>query len=209
MQDEQKKVAILGVLGVVILGVGVFQFRSMDAPAPATPAASSTKRAVATVDPQPATPPLPPLSEDRDPFSSPVATNGPEPAKFVGSPLPDASAAQPDKSSKLEPQPPFMAMKGDILPVATGAGASQPPSQASKAPVVPPTPPFAYKLGGVMLGAKSLAVFVDETGGQRLVGVGAAIDPDSKLVSVTNTGAVVNYRGKRLRIALGGDPRAK
>ena len=156
MQDEQKKLLIVGLLFVVMLGVGVFQFQKLSPAPQSAPSTSSSHHVLPTNDAtKVATSPLlnPPALAERDPFAPPVKFAGLAPA-----------GAEPQPIAKLDR--PVEPMKGDVLPAAMSttalvpdpksAGPQSVPAAASQ-PKPPVVPPFSYRLTGVMLGAKPLA----------------------------------------------------
>ncbi len=68
---------------------------------------------------------------------------------------------------------------------------------------------FNWHMSGMIEGARPAVVFSDDQGNQKLVAAGGAIDPDSKLVSVSNGKVVVSHKGKKITLTMGGKPDAK
>jgi len=68
---------------------------------------------------------------------------------------------------------------------------------------------FAYQLSGVVIGDAPAVVLQDDSGKQRLVRQGGAIDGDSRVVSVNRNAVVVRHNGKNITLKLGGSPETK
>jgi hypothetical protein len=156
-----------------------------------------------TIDPQT----LPP----RDPFEIPPTTQD-----MTGAPkTPDQPGPRTfshGSSNADRPMPPNRFKKPDVmqgnLPVLPipDSGHPEGTKTADNSTAKPAEPVFDYHLGGVMFGAHPVAVFADKAGGQRLVSVGGSIDGDAKLVSLSRDEATISFRGRTLRLPLGGDP---
>ncbi len=208
MPDDKKKIAIVGILFLVVIAVGAFQFTTgASAPAPAT------KKLAALAKPDaPVVPPVPNLAvsgnlPERDPFQSVVLEGEDVKATPISSPTPQTHPV---------PEPPRMGGRirtnrlGDVpvLPNPTGPGGISGSGQEVR-PVVPPEVPFTYSLAGILVGTRPAAVFRDAQGGQRLVQQGGALDGDTQVISIDREIVSVRFRGKTLRLTIGGNPSAK
>ncbi|MGV3618030.1 MAG: type II secretion system protein N [Fimbriimonas sp.] len=229
---------VLAALGVVILGVGAFQMMPQDAPAPA-PKASGWKPPVAEAPKvEPARNPTVVASlARRDPFDVPdyakEKTPGektiPEvPIKPGVLPAPRFDEGVPAESKRRPGRRPNRRLSGrlpesgftaedyaplpdtelKVEPVRPPAGDGKPSTPAPEA-VKPPEPTFDYTLNGVIMGRRPAAVLRDKQGNQRLVTAGGMIDGEATLIEVRPGAAIVDVRGKRLRIELKGDTDAK
>lgn len=247
MNGEKKKIIILGVLAVVIVGVGAFQFTASSGPAappkeaakseggkatdgqpaeaatkdgaqtasqPGTPTEQAAGEGEADVDPLaravrgPASDPLMGLYArglaPRDPFmpaGAVAAAKAPEPP---AEPKPEPKPAPRPQPKTRPPRelPPFAVTPGP-LPGVGGPIEIQP-----GAPLRQPGE-FSYSVSGVIVGAKPAAVFTDDSGRQRLVPAGGALDGDSRVVSVTADKVVIRHRGKTLTLSVGGTTNAQ
>lgn len=219
LDKDKKKVLIVGVLGVVVLGVGAFQLLggSSEAPKPAV-TKSAAKADAKTVDPD---------AEQKKEISKLVASSLPQKDPFEPGTLPDdPTKVQP----KTEPEPPKAPTKSPLmrgtrrtgsnysvppvspmvgqLPDPSGSiGSGQPgPNGVGLQPGKPLRQPgeFAYSVNGVVLGNKPAAVFQDDNGNQRLVAVGGSVDGDSRVVSIERGKVTVQHKGKKLTLTMGG-----
>jgi hypothetical protein len=99
-------------------------------------------------------------------------------------------------------------IKGTLAPTApmplAGSFGQMSPLPGAMAPVHPKDEPFGYKLVGSINGDRSAVVLQDAAGNQKLVPEGASIDGDSRVKRVENGAVVIEYRGKRLRLTVGG-----
>jgi hypothetical protein len=194
MQDERKKLLILGLLAIVMVAVGAFQFKP--GPAPVVTKSSSPAPSPVAVQGQVASPvsaePLPVLAE-RDPFAVPQIADRPEEKHTV------ALSAGADQTAFNGAIPPMPISGKEMM-------ASPVPSSTNAVPK--PVPTFDWMVTGVVVGGHPIGIFVDRTGNQRLIVVGSMIDPNSRLVSVTRNSATVNFRGRMLRLSVGGYPNA-
>ncbi len=192
--DDKKKLAIVGVLAAIVVGIGAFSFLGGGSKSPAKAAVAPPSKKDAVAAPETKGVPNPEFAAklpERDPFKSSgdVAPVTPAPT-------------QPKQQSA--PPPPHMrgnfASAADVLP-----NANAPLTVALPAPV------FSYRLAGLILGRHPAAVFMDtadKSASQRLIPIGGSIDGDTQLISVNKGLAVVSFRGKKLRLTLGGTPDA-
>jgi hypothetical protein len=186
MNDEKKKLAIVVVLVAVMACVGVFHVlggRKAPAPPPAplkvAGAADTTVGATAA-----------------------KAATGPGAANAAGAAQAEA-LKNPELAGDLPPRDPFQAPAG-MVPSQNGPkfGTPKPFRSAVKRglgvnPLVPgfgpggkfgikpiDEKPFGWTCVGVIAGANPAAMFEDGTGNQKLVPLGSAIDPDSRLKGI-------------------------
>ncbi len=221
LDKDKKKLVIVGVLGVLVLGIGAFQFMG-SSPAPAK---SGATKPTAMTDAQPEVKP----SDGKNDLSKMVASTLPQKDPFQPGTLPDdPSKAQPEKP--VEPPkapvvrnplmrgtrrtgsdfsvPPVSPMTGQ-LPDPTGQGGPTGPIGANGVGVQKGAPlrqpgEFAYSVNGVVLGSRPAAVFQDDNGNQRLVPVGGSVDGDSRVVSIERGKVTVQHKGKKLTLTMGG-----
>lgn len=189
--DEKKKLAILGVLALVIVGVGAFQFMGGGSAPKTAPAAAPKKVA----DNPPSADPAPPQNPmalqqlpQRDPFKaeSLLALNPTTPAPQPTTP----------RSVRRKLDPPV----GELPPYPIDPSGKLPEQNGFKTAV---KPEFGYAVSGVILGSHPAAVFVDAQGSERLVPLGAALDGDSKVVGIEKGAVFVSFKGKTIKISGG------
>lgn len=220
LDNDKKKLVIIGVLGVVILGVGAFQFMGGSSNPPKPAATKSAPKADVANGAQP--------KDAKDDLSKMVASTLPQRDPFQPGTLPDdPSRPQPPKPEVEPPKqvknplmkgtrragsnysvPPVTPMTGQ-LPDPTGAGGPSGPIGANGMNVQPGKPlrqpgEFAYSVNGVVLGSRPAAVFQDDNGNQRLVPVGGSVDGDSRVVSIERGKVTVQHKGKKLTLTMGG-----
>ena len=202
--DDKKKLMVLGAMGVVLLGIGAFQFvkaSGSQQPAPAaTPAVTTTPSTVASnADGNNADDQTPPQQNDlvkgaypyRDPFHALVDSN-PRPASN-----PMANVPQPGRRNEGIPNFPGIDKQGGLPNVASANG-------GVTVPVNPPAPAFGYSLAGVIMGRKPGAVFIDSKGAQHLVMLGGSLDGDTRLVDLDRDHVVLRVKDQTKNLTLGG-----
>ena len=198
--DEKKKLVILAVLGVLVLAVGAFQFRpKAEEPAPVVkkdvPEYLKANEDAKEANAQPVRNPL--LAANlaaRDPFLMPSQMRAPV-------------AVEPPKQKLTEPIRRNINV-GNVRPVGLGKfDELKGPLTVAAEPVK--EEPFNYTIGGVAMGARPAVVFKDAAGSQRLVVEGGDLDGDTKVKAVRMDHVVVVYKGKTLRLKVGGDTVAK
>jgi hypothetical protein len=199
--DEKKKVAVLGALFVLVIGIGAFQFIGGSEPAPVAKKPEEKKTDAKSAEAN--KPKNPTVAFDlpaRDPFDAPepatpgaATSRAPEPTK-IRQPRPED--LEPTRPIGITPLP-------GKLPMPEGNGQSTPP------PAVREEPKFNYSVAGVMLGDVKLAVFKDAGGAQRLIREGGSLDGDTQVVSIEKGKVTVSFRGKRLELTNGGGSSAK
>ena len=205
--DDKKKLMVLGAMGVVLLGIGAFQFvKSSGSQQPAaapTPAVTSTPAGSATnTDGNKADDQTPPQQNDlvkgayayRDPFKPLVDSNPRPPSNPMPTPAP-----QPGRRNEGIPNFPGIDKQGGLPNVvATNA------NNGVTVPVKPPAPEFGYRLAGVIMGRKPAAVFIDAQGAQHLVQLGGSLDGDTRLVDLDRDHAVLRVKDQTKNLTLGG-----
>lgn len=212
MKDDKKKLLILGALAVVILAVGGFTLMGGQ---PATPAASTSETKVdeangtgtgtevaeetsGTDDANGATAPAKQFAglqavndlAPRDPFQAPA---GFKTAKAVPPPTPQptpvkATHTGPKNDPGLKPWNP-----GPLAGTVPGGGQPLPQN-------LPVTP--TYKVKGVLMGAKPLAVIEDSNGGQKLVPLGGSIDGDTQVTGIRKGQVTIRHKGKETTLTI-------
>ncbi len=203
MVDRNKQI-VIGALLLVLLGIGGFQFmRGGDTPTPAPK--PEQKKEPAKTDAKPAEDPVknPEVSGDlaqRDPFHAVTLT---DPTVHEPTPTPAAPHTAPTRRFAPAPLPSGAGFQPMGVPGADKIALQPMASQEKKEPT------FDYSLSGVVVGHKPVAVFKDSGGGQHLVPAGGSIDGDSSVVSVGDSEVYVKFRGKTLRLTMGGNPGGK
>lgn len=215
MNNDKKKLMILGVLALLMVAVGAFTF--MGGGSSASPEVLTTKATGAYgegTDPQAngdeATgdeKPTDGISEEDRPESGVLALAPFEPRD------PFETPSSVPKANQITPPP-------AVTPTATHVSPIQgnPPRQNSgnqpfdpntfgggigggqNLPPVVVAPTFIVK--GIILGAKPMAVFEDGQGNQRLVALGGSVDGDTKVVAIEQGKVTVVHKGKRYSLAL-------
>jgi hypothetical protein len=194
LNDEKKKIVILGCLFAGVITIGAMQFLGKKgAPPPVETKKTETATAqkvqltgdtTATKDPQFAN-----ALAARDPFEAPADAlpDLGSPAKPTNRPAPFPHHPESGGLKPFEPLP----MPGSITSMRGGIGAS-----AST----------RYSVVGIIQGVKPMAVVDDGAGNQKLVAVGGAIDGDTRLLGVDSSSISVISRGKVRRMSMGGNP---
>lgn len=209
--DEKKKLMVLGAMGVVLLGIGAFQFAKSSGSQPAPAAQSTVSKSAdagttSTNGSQTGDQASPQQNDlvkgayaSRDPFK----------------PLVDANAPVPSTTPTPAPTPTRVA-RNDGIPNFPGIdktnGLPQPGMSSvggKTVPVNPPAPESGYKLAGVIMGKKPAAVFIDAQGAQHLVQLGGSLDGDTQLVNLDRDHVVLRVKGQDKPLTLGGDSSAK
>jgi hypothetical protein len=197
MTADKKKVTIISLLGVCLVGVGAFQFLSGGAekPAPSKPKPSHTS----LENPENGTGLIMAENNGFDPYN--------EAFKF---PVNQHDPFRPQPTSLMNPNVPKNPT-GPIPRPPTPKGPTQPwiPPVTPNVGIQPGTPlqtDFPYTLSGIILGSRPAAVFTDESGNQRLVQIGGSLDPDCKVISVGKGKVVIVRLGVTHTLSLGGNP---
>jgi len=216
MKDDKKKVMILGVLFVVIIGVGAFTMLGGSSTPPPTPKSDKKEDAKTVADKAAADAaaeaPKNPLYaaelSQRDPFE-PRTIAGDAPKQSAVNPPPAASPLPNPRGSRrghsgggsIGTVPP-VSWNGGAIPTANGMQGS-----IGISPAGPDPSAFGYSVTGTLMGARPVAVFSDSQGNQRMVPVGGSLDGDSKVIAVEKGQVTISHRGKTLRLPLGGNPK--
>lgn len=188
--DDKKKVIIIAALGLLLVGVGAFQFLpGSSAPTPTTKPAKKVEPVQKAEDEGPKNPEVANALPERDPFEGPEP---PDPAGKI-----NANASKPPKRQPSALPGTIMPAKGPELPK---PGETLIPTEA---------PPFGFSVAGTVVGEHSVAVFRDAQGRQRLVREGDALDADTQVVSIQKSEVTVVFRGKQLHLKTGGNAVAK
>ncbi len=218
--DKQKqKMAIVVALGAVVVGVGAFQFLNMSS----APAPKSEKHQVKKPDAEEAahdseqqalrnlvTGLLPqrdpfeesplPKNEARPPSTSPNGEKAPEPRPIIAT----RGIHRAERLNRISPMDPLI---GKLPGTRDGVAPDKVAIQSGK-PLRNPGE-FGFAVVGVIVGRRPAAVFQDDSGNQRMVPLGAAVDGDSRVLDIQHGKVTVQHRGKRLTLVLGGAPGAK
>lgn len=202
MNREKKQLVVVGVLVVLVLGIGAFQFTRQDAPPPP----ASTKEKAKSVDETEKTavptknyPELMDLQQ-RDPFeiAAFVAGSNPQPTIApIPKPAPVSGTVITDPSKKG-----LDALPGPELPWQAGG-------IGDVKPIEPPKPVFGYTLVGIVEGAHPMAVFQDEKGNQQLVEAGQSIGSSATITHISRGKVRVKFNAETLVLNVGGNPNAK
>jgi hypothetical protein len=203
MKDDKKKFIVVVSLALVIVAVGVFQFALQGSPTPPPATATAKKEdpkkpdAAQTVDD---------IKNKEVALSLPARNPFEQPASILRDAakpgLPPVTAPTP------QPTPARSEPRQDRLPPIRG----EINTSSGFAPVtvsVAPEPQFNFRLSGVMLGARPMAVFTDPQGNQRLLLLGGSLDPDSKVTSIDKDAVTIRFHGKTLRLTVEGNPNGK
>ncbi|MBX7134784.1 MAG: hypothetical protein K1X67_19115 [Fimbriimonadaceae bacterium] len=218
---DKQKLIIVGVLGVLVIGIGAFQFMGGE-PAKKPVAKKSTS------DPDSKKPSdsAEPVDEKKIDLGRLIAGNLPPRDPFrpvdipaVPDPKPSSQPGETEKPEKVEQAPP----KSEPTPSGPrSTGAMRPPSMSGQAPLNPMggLPPAgaigagpgmaiqagtplrqpgepAYSVAGVVIGKERMVVLQDDNGNQRLVKLGEKIDPDNRIVDIDRGGKVKVRNGKK------------
>jgi hypothetical protein len=204
MKDDKKKLAIIALLGVVILAVGAFQFLGDSKPPPQASDTQEEKssRVGDSQDPEDEGRFLIAALPQRDPFKAAAL---PSLMPEVPVSAPQAPPSQPPtvarqaRPSGYGEIPPYNPLQGNLLPDSGGQGLA-----TAFAP--PQEDVFSYRVSGLIVGRKPVAVFTDAQGIQRLVPLGGSLDGDTQVVAIDRGKVTVRYKGKTLTLTPGGNP---
>ena len=206
MNREKKQLVVVGVLAVLVLSVGAFQFTRKDPPPP--PAAVKESAKSKNDADKPVVPKrkyeeltdLPP----KDPFEIATFVAGPSKAPVVVPPVekttvPGTALNNPARD-KIEGTLPGTGGAFDLKPFDKG---TVPPLEVKEIPV------FGYSLVGIVEGSHPMAVFEDEKGNQRLVEVGQSVGSSASVLSISGGKVRVQFNKQTLVFNVGGNPNAK
>lgn len=222
--DEKKKIAILGALFVVMIGIGAFQFAKGGASVAPTEQIASKKPEPTDATAETSTKEAP----DQDDAKAEGTTESDDvvdPALIAAARLnprdPFDGAAwdvnlktaptQPTVAApRPRPTPPPMKNIGGsgFRPMPIGDGVL--PNVGGQAEIsggkLPSIEDFPYTVAGTMVGNRSFVLLKDASGKQKLVSEGSAIDGDSRVISVSKGQVTVSHRGKTKTFRVGGNP---
>jgi hypothetical protein len=204
MNREKKQLVVVGVLVVLVLSVGAFQFTRKDPPPPPSTKTEKAKAKdkVAEIDEQKVKYPELMAMQPKDPFaiaSFVAGSNPPEPTPPV-QPNPTVGGTKVPKAAKeFNPIPP-----GDIT---WNPGGVKPTGEIK--PEEPPKPVFGYSLVGIVEGSHPMAVFEDGKGNQRLVETGQSVGSSATVLSISRGKVRVKFNEETLVLNVGGNPNAK
>jgi hypothetical protein len=209
--NDKKKLAIVIALAVVVLGIGAFQFVNMSGEAKPQVKAVAKTEAPAPEDSlkaedegvDPALQGLLVLNTSaRDPFQSaalPLAEGQTAPPPPVVPPR-SGKTSRPPSDFQLPPS------LGGLKPFDPGVNGG---TKIEPGPKLRLPGEFSYRVAGVITGNRPAAVFVDDSGNQRLVTIGSSLDGDSQLVGVERGHVIVRHKGKTQTLTVGGTPNDK
>lgn len=214
MNPDNKKLPQLIVLGVLMIGfIGYLSFQVMSSSHSSAPAVTKSKSAAAvpgrggSAQPEDASVDAPETGSSSGPGYAEVRRDPFAPQKLPGAQTPEngKTPSAPTRAStmvknpmgkvppiNLSPMNPFSQVSG------VPGGANQPngglPSEHS--------PKFVVT--GVIRGAQNVAIIRSGDKGHYIVKQGQLIDGCYKVLSVTNDGAVLAYKDRRIHLKLGG-----
>jgi hypothetical protein len=206
MNREKKQLVIVGLLAVMVLSVGAFQFMGgSPTPPPAADKSSASDKAAEDAKKAEAEAVKNPDFADslakRDPFQK---------ASFA------IVVKEQEKLPVEEPKPslPKPPRKDNSQKTSFGGDPdwsrrTLPSGDDKVGPLVVPEPQFGYSLIGIIAGEHPGAVFADSAGNQKLVEAGQGIDGDAVLLSVSRDKVRVKFHAKTLVLTVGGNPSAK
>jgi hypothetical protein len=230
MNQEAKKLVVVGALAVVLLAVGAFQFLGKGGGGNA-PAA--TPQAETAADPQAAegesneteAGETPKTAVTGSPTASghekqaPAQTGAAQPSLFAMAPLPVRDPFRPGEVQLREPEPP------PALPPAAPTARRQTPNAPFDLGATPLNPMITgslpavggalpmgatapepqepvLRLRGVVSGTTPMAVLEDGNGRQRLVEVGGYLDAESRITSIQGETVTIVRRGQRKSLTI-------
>lgn len=223
MKKDKTKTIVVSVLGVVLLGVGAFQFM----PKGSAPVATASETYAADEDKaegKKLTPEEKKAEEERAKQEALIAVLGgalaprdPFSTAGISNPLPDNKVVPPTAP------PPTARPSGNVAssprPQSSGGGSGyRPPSMGGAIPPYDPTRgtglpasggPIAnigptYAVSGVITGDRPMAVFKDSQGNQRIVPLGGYVDADTKVVGIERGKVRVKTRDGEQTLTLEG-----
>ena len=200
---------VLGALVILVIAVGAFQFMG------GKPAASDATVATTDADAGDGTTGV----EGEEGTDGTVGEEGVDgevqPVNAIGdvvASLPVRDPFQPSQGMEdsttpkvveppktvTEPRPPRVASNGGNTPYNPGIGGSLPElggfGGGQLTPTTPPEP--AFRVVGILVGERPIAVFEDDGGNQRLVPLGGSIDGDTKVTKIEQGKVTIERHGK-------------
>lgn len=200
MKLDKKQIPQLAILGVLVLGcIGYVSFTLAKPPASAPkPDASKTDAAVvAELTTQPQTMQVGTFPD----LSTPIARRDPFVVQYA--PVDPAAVrpeAVPQQTQRMTPLPKTMGSVPPLFPFGNTGGGSTP--QLTAVPIVEPDPAFA--LTGVIRGEKNVAIIRVGADERYIVSEGQIIGGRYRVLSVTEDGAVLACKDRRIHLRLGG-----
>lgn len=198
MKLDKKQIPQLAVLGVLVLGcIGYVSFTLAKPPVKAAkPAATKTQAAVAEVTAeekisQSGT--FPDLSSPlprRDPFVVQSLGNAPTTSQPALQPMVRTTVLSKRDFGKVPP----------LLPFSNGSPGATP--KLTVVPIVESDP--AFSLTGVIRGEPNVAIIRVGTSERHIVAEGQVIDGRYRVLSVSDDGAVLACKDRRIHLKLGG-----
>lgn len=212
MGNEKKKTLILGVLVVMVLGIGAWQFMgSGPEPTQKKPDAQTTAEST-----EPTTNASENLSAENDPSMFGLKRKNPfQPYKLPqDASIPGSQNTiikppeQNNPSSVRRPSGPRLSPQygGGMAPYPIDAPGAGPNANVQVNPGAPMRSPneFAYTLSGVVDGPNPVAVFVSDSGQQKMVPLNGSVEPGSRVVGIRDGKVVVSHKGKTITLRVGG-----
>lgn len=201
MKLDKKQIPQLIILGLLVVGcIGYVSFTLAKPPAPAAPPASS-KTPTAAVAEVTAQPQLAQFGTFPS-LTAPIARRDP----FVVQSLGTAHAAATSESNPRQTVPMPALPKGGfgkvppLFPFGSSSAGSAP--KLTVVPTVQPDPAFA--LTGVIRGDRNVAIIRVGATERHIVSEGQTIDGRYRVLSVTEDGAVLACKDRRIHLKLGG-----
>lgn len=206
MNKEKKQLAVMGVLLVLVLGIGAFQFMggTPEAPPPAgltkeeERVAAEQKKQEEEAKTAIKNPEFANSLPQRDPFqvagfalTAKVEETPPTPA-----PIPDP---KPEKSKIRRPK--LNPLSGELPGLNSGP--------ETLVPAEPPKPKFEFSLIGIVTGSEPAAVFTDPSGNQRMVEPGQSLGSNAQVLSISKSTVKVRFINETLVLKVGGNSHAK
>lgn len=203
MNKEKKQLLAVGVLALMIVSVGAFQFIGGAPEPPKTeekkkPVAqkkeTSEEIAKAAIKNPDFANPLP----VRDPFEVSNFAFAEDPAEKKTDQVEDKE--KPNADAKPKVQHGTADFRPKPLPGVPAAGGI--------IPIEPPKPKFEFSLIGIVSGNSPSAVFTDGGGNQRMVDVGQSVG-EGTVISISRNFVKVRFNNETLVLKVGGNPNAK
>lgn len=207
MKDDKKKLLVLGVLVLVMLAVGAFTFLGGKKSAPVATTATTDEGTTVVddaenaevteeEDPNGLRPELSGMIAStyspRDPFEIPSGADlrGTKPQP---KPEPEQPKTQNRPATHTQQTPP-------LNPLGLGGNLPSLGDSGPGLPIIPAGP--TYKVKGILIGKKSIVVFEDEGGNQKLVPIGGSVDGDTKVTNIEKGKVTVIHKGEKKTLTL-------
>lgn len=200
MAQDKKKLLIIGILFLALVGVGTYQFVGSSAPPKKNQASKANEpRQSGTVE-QPETENTPNKVfalglTPRNPFQPGTLPNEQRPDAIENNRIVQAPPERPTPRVDT----PYAGVKPPWDPTIPGVGLE--PGGAS----TPPANEFTYTLIGLVDGPTPVAVFLTSDGAQKMVRVGEYVGQDAKVVRIQNGSVTIQANGKTITQRVGGN----